>query len=452
MRYRHVREAVTSGYWFIPTVMVCGAIGLALGAVAVDRRWAEPEPVTGWLYGGGYEGASTLLSTVAASIITVAGVVFSITISALTQASSQFGPRLLRNFMRDTGNQLVLGTFVATFVYCLLVLRTVHGKTADAEEFVPQMATTVAVVLATATVAVLIYFIHHVSASLQAPMVIWTARADLDRVIGDLGEDHRASAVGAAAPGTAADRREAGRHVLPPDFAVRSSPVPAGREGYVQAVDYGGLLDLAVADDLLLNVNYRPGDFVIQHAELARVWPGEQCTDRVRARLGELFLCGRNPTPEQDVEHAVRQMVEVAVRALSPGINDPFTASNCLDALGAGVAQVMRRGLPGPVYFDPRGKPRVVTVGTRFDGLVDTAFNQIRQNSRHSVAVMIRMIHVLAACGEHARSDEHRHVLLRHAGMVYRQGLDAIKEPNDLCDLREKWEQAQRALGAAGAA
>ena len=170
---------VTSSFWFVPTTMTVVAAGSAIGMIEVDRTWLGPGVRIGWLYSGGAEGARSLLSTVAGSVITVAGVVFSITISTLTQASSQFGPRLLRNFMRDTSNQIVLGTFVATFLYCLLVLRTIHGKIDDGASFVPQLSVTVAVGLAVASIAVLIYFIHHVSLSLQAPNVIAAARGDL---------------------------------------------------------------------------------------------------------------------------------------------------------------------------------------------------------------------------------------------------------------------------------
>ena len=159
-RLRHIWIVLTSGYWFVPMVMMLASTGLAFGLLYIDNELLGDR--VGWLYAGGADGAKTMLSTVAASVITVAGVVFSITIAALTQASSQFGPRLLRNFMRDTGNQMVLGTFIGTFMYCLLVLRTIHGEVADRTAFVPQASVTGAMLLAVASLAVLVYFIHHV--------------------------------------------------------------------------------------------------------------------------------------------------------------------------------------------------------------------------------------------------------------------------------------------------
>ena len=164
-RLRHLWDVLTTGYWFVPTVMTLAAAGGAFLLLYIDRTMIGGR--VGWLYAGGADGAKTMLSTVAGSVITVAGVVFSITIAALTQASSQFGPRLLRNFMRDTANQAVLGTFVGTFMYCLLVLRTIHGKLQDGVGFVPQASVTFAVLLAAASIAVLIYFIHHIATAIR---------------------------------------------------------------------------------------------------------------------------------------------------------------------------------------------------------------------------------------------------------------------------------------------
>jgi uncharacterized membrane protein len=441
-RFRHLREMLTSGYWFVPAVMVGAAALGALALLWVDRRLVQSHAAQGWLYSGGPDGANTLLSTVAASVVTVAGVVFSITIAALSQAASQFGPRLLRNFMSDTGNQVVLGTFVATFVYCLLVLRTVHGDTAEAPAFVPHAAITVAVLLAVLSIGVLVYFIHHVSASLQAPMVVAVAKADLERVIARL-EDEVGIGGAEALPGAGRDPRPAG-------FPSMARPVAAPRSGYVQAIDYDGLAAAAVAADLTLQLNYRPGDYVIERNALLLAWPAERCGTDVARQLAEAFICGRHSTPEQDLEYGVRQIVEVAVRALSPGINDPFTAINCIDVLGSAICRVARHGLPGPLRFDAAGTLRLVMPVTTFGGLVDMAFNQIRQYGASSVPVTVRMLEVIADAAEQLTGEPERAVLRRHAAMVYRQGCRAAHEKGDLDDLRDRWHAALASLGVEG--
>lgn len=159
-------EDIRSSFWFVPTLMAAASAVLAMCNIYLDHTLPESWRGNGWIYSGGAEGARAVLSVIASSMITVAGVVFSITIVALTLASSQFGPRLLRTFMRDTANQVVLGTFIATFLYCLLVLRTIRGL--DEREFVPHLSVTVGVLLGVASLGVLIYFIHHVSVSIQA--------------------------------------------------------------------------------------------------------------------------------------------------------------------------------------------------------------------------------------------------------------------------------------------
>jgi uncharacterized membrane protein len=441
IRIQHFWEIATSGYWFVPSLMTAGSAVAAFGMLEIDRTFLGPGVSIGWLYSGGSDGAKTLLSTVAGSVITVAGVVFSITIAALTQASSQFGPRLLRNFMRDTSNQVVLGTFVATFLYCLLVLRTIHGKLEDGAAFVPQASVSGAVLLAVASIAVLIYFIHHISLLLQAPNVVAAVLADFGREMDSVTRrnQHECPPPDATA---VADH-------LPADFESQSCVITSSSDGYIQAVDYTELIDLARASDLLLHLVLRPGDYAIKGNLMLRAWPAKNCVDSLRSRLNKAFLLGPHRTSEQDLEYGLRQMAEIAVRALSPGINDPFTAINCIDSLGSAICQVARCGLPGARRYDSDGKLRLVTSVSTFEGIVDMAFNQIRQYGRDSVAVTVRLLEVLEACGSQCKKPEQRAALLRQAEMVYRQSQnpEAIVEKLDRYDVQSRWERIAKSLG-----
>ena len=320
-------EELRESYWGVPSVMAALSIGLAFATVAVDRaiqdRWVREAE---WLYTGGPEGARAVLATVAGSMITVAGVAFSVLIVALSLASSQFGPRLLRTFMRDRGHQLVLGTFTATFLYCLLVLRTVRDL--DDREFVPNMSVTVAVLLAVCSLGVLIYFIHHAAVSIQASHVIAEVGGELHACIDrlfpeELGQETRGA--------------EPEEDAVPASFEREARPVAAAGDGYVQAVENDQLLKLAAEHDLLVRLARRPGHFVVKGSSLAHVWPGERLNEALAGRLRATFQLGPRPTPTQDVEFAVEQLVEVAVRALSAGVNDPFTATTCVDRLGAAL-------------------------------------------------------------------------------------------------------------------
>jgi uncharacterized membrane protein len=438
---RHRWEIVSSGFWFVPTVMTVAAGNCAFGMLYLDRTYLGSNPIA-WLYSGGADGAQTLLSAVAGSTITVAGVVFSITIAALTQASGQFGPRLLRNFMRDFSNQVVLGTFVATFLYCLLVLRTVHGKVDQGPPFVPQASVTGAVLLAAASIAVLIYFIHHVSILLQAPNIVAAVRADFAKVMDDMVEGRSGVVDVDAGP-------DASPHTLPAGFEADCCPVLSERDGYIQAVDYPSVVAAAEDADVVLRMELRPGAYAIFGNPLMFVSPASRCGSEISKRMNSAFICGNHRTAEQDVEYAIRQIVEIGVRALSPGINDPFTAINCIDALGSVICRVARSGLPSGFRCGPTGKLRLVTPVSTFGGIVATALDQIRQYGRGSVAVTIRLLEVIAECGKQVTDDGQRRVLLEHARMVYRSSQDKTTTPEkaDRDDAARRWRTIAETLG-----
>ena len=436
-RLSHLWEILSSSYWFIPALLLTAAAGLAFALLWVDEQRLLAEWVVGRLYPGGVEGARSVLATVASSVITVAGVVFSITIATLTQASSQFGPRMLRNFMRDTGNQVVLGTFVATFAYCLLVLRSIGSGTGA--KAVPHAAVTAAVVLALASIAVLIYFIHHVSLSLQAPIIVANVARDLEHALGRIFPSH----LGRGPRGPGAEMEEP---PLPPEFSAACRAVPSPKDGYLQVIDEATLMELATKHDVLLRLDVRPGDYLIQGNPAMRVHPAERCPEKLVAKLSALLIIGRQRTPEQDVEFAIHQLVEVAVRALSPGINDPYTALNCIDRLSSGLVALEKSDLHGSYRYDGAGHLRVVARVSTFTSYVDAAFSQIRQYGRNSVAVTVRLLEAIRAAAEQMRHEPHRRDLLRHARMIHRQARETITEPNDLADVDERYVAAVEAL------
>lgn len=289
-------DGLRSSYWFTPALMLLGGGALAIALVALDER-VKNESLRGlwWIFSGGAEGARSLLSTVAGSVITVAGTTFSITIAVLSLTSSQFGPRLLRGFLRDTGNQIVLGTFLATFLYCLLVLRTV--RSVEEVAFVPHIAVTGGVALAIASVCVLVYFIQHVSRSIQAGQIIANVARELFEAIDRLFPQN----VGEAA------RENAALSSLPDGWQDTARPVRAVRGGYVQAVDGDALIQLAKKRDLLLRLRHRPGRFVTEGSTLALAWPPERATgDDLEASVNDAFSLGEQRTDAQDAEFVVQ--------------------------------------------------------------------------------------------------------------------------------------------------
>ncbi len=434
VKLQHLWASLRSTYWFIPSIMALAAGVGAVLLVRVDRYLsAEFADSIGWIYAGGPEGARAVLSVVAGSVMGTAGVTFSITIAALSLASTQLGPRLLYNFMRDRGNQFVLGTFIASFVYCLLILRTVRGAE-DVGYFVPAISVTGGVALGLASLGVLIYFIHHVAVNIQAPNVVAAVGRDLSRVVeGQFATEN-------AAPGK-------GTPELPDGFDENAAEVPSSEDGYVQALDEDALVKIAARAQVLLVIEQRPGHFVADGSPLVRAWPPESLDDALVREIRGHFVFGAQRTPEQDVEFAVDQLVEVAVRALSPGINDPFTAIGCLDWLGAALCRAGRGRSPNPVRTDEAGRVRVIhRCPITFGGLVDSAFNQIRQYGSRSPAVVLRMLETIESVLRCTRGDpDEVSALLRHAAMIHRAGLEATPEPRDRADIDARHQDVLRA-------
>ena len=418
--------------------MVCLAVVLAIATVELDRAatagWLQR---LSWIYSGGAEGASLLLGTVAGSMIAIAGTVFSMTLVALSLASSQLGPRLLRNFMRDTANQVVLGTFVATFVYCLLVLRTV--RRADEAAFVPHLSASVGILLAMVSIGVLIYFIHHVSVSIQADEVVARVSRELHDGIDRLFPGHLSKSASQVsnAPGEA---------VLPAAFANEARSVGAVQDGYLQRIDADALMDLAVREDLLLRLERRPGHYLVEGRALVRVWPGDRLTESLVGRINAAFVSGNQRTGAQDVEFSFQQLVEIAVRALSPGINYPFTAIVCVDRLASGLCRLARRDMPSAQRFDRHGNLRLVAPGPTFVGIVDVAFNQIRQSARSNPAVAIRLLDAIRQIAGHVQRAADSASLQRHANMIVRAAQVDVPEPDDLSAVEAAFTAATQAL------
>ena len=431
-------DSLRSSFWFVPTTMACLAVALAVAAVEIDKTIGDDWLARlGWVYSGGAEGASLLLGTVAGSMIAIAGTVFSMTLVALSLASSQLGPRLLRNFMRDTVNQVVLGTFVATFLYCLLVLRTI--RRADEVAFVPHLSVSIGLLLAMVSIGVLIYFIHHVSISIQADEVVARVGRELMDGIDKLfpGQLGKSESEVSSAPGEAD---------MPAAFEHEARPVAALEDGYLQLIDVDALMALANAQDLLLRLERRLGHYLVKGQTMVRVWPAERVTDALVGQLNDAFVFGNQRTSSQDVEFPVRQLVEIAVRALSPGINDPFTAVACVDRLSSALCSLAQRDLPSPLRFGADGRLRLVAQGSTFAGIVDTAFNQIRQSARSNPAVAIRMLDAISQIAGQLQHAQHAACLQRHADMIIRGAREAVPEAEDRLAVEVRYVVTAQAL------
>jgi len=428
-----------ANFWFLPALMAVGAMLLAFVTITIDRVWIEMEGV--WpllIYSGGPEGAGRVLGAIAGSMMTVAGVVFSITIVVLSLASSQFGPRLIKNFMEVKSNQIVLGTFVATFIYSILVLHSVNGE--QGERFVPHLSVSIDVVLSVVSLGVLIHFIHTISQSIRAENIIARVRHDLARAIDRIfPRETRPEALSAGG-------RSPEDYVIPTTCDRDACQIKAEQSGYLQAVDEEALMTIAVQENLLVHLGYRPGEFITAGSNLVTVWPGYEVNASLSRRLNAILILGAERTLEEDVEYAISQLAEIAVRALSPGINDPITANTCIDWLGVTLSQLTKRKMPASHLFDKGNRLRVIRKTFNFEGMLDAAYNMIRQNSRTVEAVSIHLLEALATIADQTIREADRTALRRHMDMVANECRNSFSGGRDLRDLEERYQAGLAAL------
>jgi uncharacterized membrane protein len=432
-----VWDVLHSSYWFLPTLMVLGAIVLAILTLTLDSQTRINLQGLNWIYTGGSDGARAMLSAVAGSVITVATTAFSITIVALQLAASNFGPRLLRNFMRDTGNQLVLGTFIATFVYCLLVIRTIHGEGEGYSQFVPQLSVTIGTGLAIISVAVLIYFIHHASTIIQVSHIIASVSQDLERATDRLFPKE----MGHSLPESSVRIEE-----VIAEFNHHATPIPSTQEGYLQAIEDEDILKLACQHDVQFCVQSRPGEFMVKGSALVMVIPGDRVSSRLVKQVNHTFIIGKERTEQQDVEFPIDQLVEIALRAISPAVNDPFTAIRCIDRLSAALARLAQRPSPSPYRYDKAQQLRVIAPPTTFEHLVNRAFDQIRQYARTDAAVTIRLLEAIARILMDTSNSEHQAALGRQAQMIKQGSREGLPEEQDQQAVANRYDAIVRRI------
>jgi uncharacterized membrane protein len=419
------REALRTNLWVVPMIEVVAAVALYFGTHAIDKSaYHHTLTLPSWLIFGTADSARQILTTLDAAVITVVGVVFSITMVTLTLASTQFGPRMLRNFIRDRGTQATLGTFVATFVYGTLVLISIGQG-----GFVPHLSITVSVALVALSIAVLIYFIHHIAVTIQLPQVIASIALDLSR-----GIDRESVEIG---PGI-----EAGPSVA--ELLTRmddgGGDVAAPSSGYLQYIRHETLVALAAEKGAVIRLLQRPGQFVVNGHRMATVWPA-QAAPAVSNALRRAHITGPSRTLAQDLSFAVDQLVEIAIRALSPAVNDTFTALTCIDWLGANLSRVTASWAPVRVHRDGHGFVRVITAHVTYANLVERAFEKIRQAARAMPAVLIRQLEALTRMMDHTTSSEQRELLLTQAEMILRASEETIPESADRADVRREYDE-----------
>ena len=397
---------LNANYWFYPALFSIIAAVLAFSLVWLDRSgWAQALNDADWLIPARPKGAADMLTVMAGSMIGVASTVFSITLVAVTYASGNYGPRLLTNFLEDRGNQLSLATFIGSFVYALVVLRSVRAEdetpaagsgAADAlPGFVPQLSLLVAYILMAVCVAVLVFFLNHIPSSIRINKVIEGIGERLLRAIRDTYpvEDEFTDPV-----------EQVGGEVL-----------TAWGTGYVQLIDFADLTQVAKDCGGTFSLKVRTGDFVHRDLSLMEI---DGCKPQdIEDRVRQCFTLGPSRTPEQDPQFLIDELVEIGLRALSPGINDPFTAITALHWLGAATSEIGRRDLRKDICGKDADECRVIPLPDNFAHYVKRGFGSIRSAVATSAIAAEVMLDVISHAATPMR-DERRQRILRDEGRL----------------------------------
>ena len=464
-RLRHWITWLRGSLWLLPLGM--GVVAVVAAGTLLDVRFAPG--ADSWagrlLYGGSAESARNLLSGLLTGMITMFSLVLSITMVVLTLAAGQLGPRLIRSFMDDRFTQVVLGLFMATVLYLLLVLRVIDE---NIYEELPQVAITVGSLLSVVCLFVLLVFIDRLARSIVFDNVARRISAELTLACDALGaahaaqgamdqsgapdssrssgravdgggrplaatdgssaEDEPARKLGALGEGSTDDaHRQAG---LPQGLFDGAATIALGRDGYVQGIAYEALVAAAENAGAVLRLDLRPGHWVNAGTPCVAVAPAAACDDGMRKTVREAFVIGSERTPTQDIQYGLERLVEIALRALSPSMNDAYSATAVIDNLGAAMARIFSVPWPQGVLRDGRGAVRVLRDVDGPMGLMDAAFDQIRQSGATMPAIAIRLLDTLARLAPALNNERQREAVRRH--------IDAVLASAKVQDMIEK--------------
>ncbi len=436
-RIRHIWSSMRASFWFLPCLIVALSITLAFTLIHLEdsalEQWMKHYPS---LFGATAAGARAMLSTIAGSMISVVGIVFSMTLVALALASSQYSPRVLRTFMRSRATQASIGIFAGIFVYCLIVLRGVHGK--DESVFVPVLAVTAAMLMALVGVVVLIFFVHHIALSIQASTIL--ANIAEETIAAMKATFPLPEEIRKAEPGCSQADAEAHLKTL------CWTAILATRSGYLQSIDYAELLKVACGEQRVVRVERAVGEFVLAGTPLLYV-AGDSAS-AIDGQLQAAMTVSAYRTVEQDPGFGVRQLVDVALKALSPGVNDTTTAVMCLDYLSTVMAAMGCLAIPSPYQYD-RGALRIVAAGPDYATMLGEAFDQIRRAADGNVTVILRMIAAIETLAALVDGDGRRDDLKAQLQLIAELGARTVDAASDGALIVRAIAGAQRALAVA---
>lgn len=417
-------------YWFIPSMLCTSLLIVLAGLLYFDtitnlNYYTRPDLVREYLI------------VVAGSTIGVAGTVFSITIAAVSFTASQYGPRILNNFMEDTGNQITIGIFISTFLYCISVLQTMHGSLADV---VPQFPIFFLYPLVLVNIAALTYFIHHIPSSLRVSKIIHGIGSEL------------VEKVGAAFYERVSYRKfeDVDEEDIIDETDEESEFILNEDDGYIQSADAGKIFDVCKRHGLVYKFKGRPGDFKSSGMALGVIKPKSKLTPMVEREIREAYSFTVHRNQVRDTLFYLDELIEIAARALSPGINDPYTAMNCMDWIGSFLLHALESEMPTPYYYDSDRNIRVITYKFTYEKLISRACEGLRPYVVGDRKTVIHLLEIIQMIGEQLEDEEQINVLRRQVKNLHAEAKSQSTFDVDLDFLEKQQQKTLRILSKNG--
>ncbi|MBC8049782.1 MAG: DUF2254 domain-containing protein [Chitinophagales bacterium] len=427
-RRLYLRAAIKS-FWFIPAALGLAGFGLAVVMVFLDRTFIFRDDFI--FYGVSAITARSVLETIASAAVTIISLTYSMTLVVFTLAAGNIAPRLLRNFREDKVSQAGIGIFCGTFLYALSVLYII-----SADE-VPRLSTLIALLLAALCVYTLIYYVHNVSQQVLVDTEIARSVRKADAVLCSIleNEDDRG-------------------HSALPQSAAKSRPeiLHAKESGYVALIEVGAIVKLAAKHDLYVEMLVKPGDFVVEHMTIANFWSVGKVFDAPRVSE-ELLKCGvvleDSRTPGKDIGFSMHLVIEIAMRALSPGINDSYTAASCVDNLSTILCKIVSNEEPSNLHYDEGRLPRLKYATYLVANIFEAVFTPIRINARGNILVTLRMLVALRR-GAEQTLPKYADVIRLHTSLLLQDARACITNGHDLATIEEAGAIVENALKRRG--
>ena len=467
-RLRNLWQQLIDSYWFIPTACVIAGIVLAPLLVTIDQHFdRETVRELSFAFTGDDDAARAIMTAIAGAVLGVAGTTFSITIAVLSMASSQFGPRLLRNFLTDTPNQFVLGAFIGTFSYSLLVLKSIHQY--DVSFGVPQLAVTFAIIMAIICALLLVYFVQHMVHAIQASHVIQNASNDAINNIHYWYSDHC----------DIQHQRDVEHHDIEQFHTWPATPILPPRSGYVQQIYLESLITLTQDYGGVVQIHSNLGDYVTDKNVIGYFYqrPIDHPNNQQKTTTPQLAVLPSKPdglfwqrfagcirieqrlAHSNDIAYSLGQMTEIAVRALSPGINDPKTAVNCIQSLTSCLSIMMRRQPPSPYHFYTRTQATdeshttdqqqriailaMVTHTPTIADFINTSLGEIRRYAAADLMVLKALCQAMVNLNYASVNSAQQQTLLHEITLVERAGTENLNYQELVDDLIAMCQQAK---------